>query len=227
MKREPSREDPMTCEPQPVEDCSPWRTIWFSPRRTIRAIIAAKVRPGWTPVVGLAIVASLLHTINSAQIPLPGWRFRLFMLGVVGCMVVVAIGPGPAILAWHGKWRGGVGTRRDIRQALAWSYAPLAVSAECWIPLWIAAGTSYDYSTPLNPVLRFVTLPLYVVADVVAPLWSLALGVAMLAEVQRYSIWRAVDGLVLLSFVAVITMILVALVLIAVMSSSGGPHAGG
>ena len=42
----------------------PWRTIWFSPRRTMRELLASEVRPGWTLVVGLAALHGALATLG-------------------------------------------------------------------------------------------------------------------------------------------------------------------
>lgn len=41
----------------------PWRTIWLSPRRTMRAILDGELRPTWVPVVGLASLNGALATI--------------------------------------------------------------------------------------------------------------------------------------------------------------------
>lgn len=54
-----------------------------------------------------------------------GYR-RLTMFGVL---------VGPFLLAFAGEWFGGEADPGDIRQAIAWGYAPFAVAGLCWIPL--------------------------------------------------------------------------------------------
>lgn len=202
---------------------TPWRTIWFSPRRTIRGILEAEVRPSWVPVVALAMLDAILQIANLAGTRLIGWRLWLLAVVVAVCAMVMSIGLGPPVLSWHGRWRGGVGTTRDIRQSMAWSYAPLAVTAACWIPLWVATGgASYDYGSDLHPVIRAVTLPLYVAADLVAPIWAVGLAAVMLAEVQRYSIWRALDGLVLVAFITALVVLFTGLVFLAAIRDDNG-----
>jgi hypothetical protein len=46
---------------------TPWRTIWFSPRITIRRLIEADVRSSWVPVIVLAVTVLLLEFVQSIR----------------------------------------------------------------------------------------------------------------------------------------------------------------
>ena len=133
-----------------AELANPWWTIWFRPRRTVRWIVDGQVPPNWMPVLVLGAVGVLLNVVNAwlaipaaPRVALARWSLisLLTMLFWVLC--------GPFVLALYGRRRGGVGNSRQLRHALAWSYAPIAVSTLPWIPLWIITdGAASQSSSP-------------------------------------------------------------------------------
>jgi len=166
----------------------PWRTIWFSPRRTMRELLASEVRPGWTLVVGLAAKGELSFTM--AAMPT--------IIGVL--QVVFGVLIGPFLLAFSGGWFGGQADPEEIRQSLAWSYAPFAVTAVCWIPVMLAGGgpvapgqvDAPSASMLLKALLLFAVTLVYVAAL----LWTFVLQVITLAEVQHFSVPRSLGSIV-------------------------------
>ena len=108
-------------------------------------------------------------------------------LGSAGTIFGVLIGP--FILAFVGGWLGGNADPAEIRQAVAWSYAPFAVAGLCWMPVAILyRDRSSDMPVTLLPL---------VLAALIGALWSLVTQVAMLAEVQQFSILRAIASIVI------------------------------
>jgi hypothetical protein len=91
---------------------NPWRTMWFSPRWTIRRIVDAEVRPSWVPVVALAI---LNGAIRSLQLEPKDNSFSaaqsFYPVVIGGAQFVFAIVVGPILLAVVGGWLGGRQTR--------------------------------------------------------------------------------------------------------------------
>lgn len=180
-----------------------WLTIWFQPRRTIRQIVDAQEPPSWIPVFALGTVSVLLNVVDkwleipaASRVDLARWVLLslLTMLFWVLC--------GPSLLASYGRRRGGVGDSRQLRHALSWSYAPIAVSTLCWIPLWVITnGAAGEFA--LEGPLSFLALPL-LLASPVAQVWSTVIAVAAVAEVQRFSLWRAFDSLFLLLVVTIV-----------------------
>ena len=111
---------------------------------------------------------------------------------IVGALqIVFSVLVGPFLLAFVGNWLGGEADPSDIRQAVAWSYAPFAVVGLVWVPIIMAYG-----GVPTAPVGEeepiLWGLALAGLAVLTAALWTLWLEVVMLAEAQRFSIWRAV-----------------------------------
>jgi hypothetical protein len=48
----------------PLGAFAPWRTIWFSPRRTMRRIVDSDARPNWVAVVALAAPAQAVAALQ-------------------------------------------------------------------------------------------------------------------------------------------------------------------
>jgi hypothetical protein len=179
----------------------PWRTIWFSPRRTMRELLSSEVRPGWILVVGLATLNVVLATLaglaakgnlsfNTAAMP-----------AIIGALqVIFGVLIGPFLLAFSGGWFGGDADPEEIRQSLAWSYAPLAVTAACWIPV-ILAGDGVAVSVQADApsgstIMKALLLLIVTFVYVAAVLWTFVLQVITLAEVQHFSIPRSLGSIV-------------------------------
>lgn len=179
----------------------PWRTIWFSPRRTMRELLAAEVRPGWTLVVGLAALHGALATLGGLAAK-GELSFNIAaMPTIIGVLqVVFGVLVGPFLLAFSGGWFGGEADPEEIRQSLAWSYAPFAVTAVCWIPVMLAGGGAVA-TAPIDApsaavalkALLFLAVTLVYVA---ALLWTFVLQVITLAEVQHFSVARSLGSIV-------------------------------
>jgi hypothetical protein len=108
-------------------------------------------------------------------------------------MLVYGVLIGPFIMAFVGGWLGGEGDPDDIRQAIAWSLVPQAWAAVLWIPLIAIAGRN-----AFNPEPPPIALPL-ILPIVIAGFWTAVLQVAGLAEALRFSIWRALVSIIILS----------------------------
>ena len=179
----------------------PWRTIWFSPRRAMQALLVSEVRPGWTLVVGLAALHGALATLGGLAAKGQLSLNMAAMPTIIGVLqVVFGVLVGPFFLAFSGGWFGGQADPEDIRQSLAWSYAPFAVTAVCWIPVILAGAggiTPAAVDAPSASVLLRALLFLAVTFVYVAALiWTFVLQVITLAEVQHFSVPRSLGSIV-------------------------------
>lgn len=180
----------------------PWRTIWFSPRLTMRQLIASESRPSWTLVVGLAALHGALSTLGGlaakGQLSL-GMAVMPTLIGVMQVFFGVLVGP--FLLAFSGGWFGGQAEPDDIRQSLAWSYAPYAVTAVVWIPILLVMGDPMKPESVDTPSAWMILKALLlVVASLVyfsALAWNVVLQVITLAEVQKFSILRSFASIVI------------------------------
>ena len=181
----------------PLPSPNPWVSIWLSPRKTIRSIVDAEAehRSDWRPVVAFAMVVQGIASLQTAggtiSVSMSVMPVILGMLQVLGGVLI-----GPFLLAFVGGWLGGDADPSDIRPAVAWSYVPYVVGAIVWAPL------IFVYPTP--PAGSEATVPLGLaalafLALMVSGLWSFVTQVITLAEVQRFSILRALACLLILA----------------------------
>ena len=173
---------------------SPWRTLWFSPRQTIRRIVDAEVKPAWWPVVALAAIGQAIAALMfepDGSLSL-SQSFMPVTIGMAQTFFGVLVGP--FLLAFVGGWLGGDADPSDIRHSIAWGYAPLAVAALGWGPavLWYG-GRMSDPEADIPLVL----LPLILIV-VVGAIWSVVTQIIMLAEVQKFSVLRAIASFCIL-----------------------------
>jgi hypothetical protein len=183
----------------PLPALSPWRTIWLSPRATIRRLVDAEVRPSWVPVVALA---ALHQAVMSLQVdPTDGTlSFARSAMPVVIAVLQLLFGVlvGPFLLAFVGGWLGGDADPADIRQSVAWSNVPYAVATVCWIPILAAfGGQAFREDLAAESPLQWIALPMFLAIGAAA-LWSFVLQVITLAEVQRFSNARALASILIL-----------------------------
>jgi hypothetical protein len=173
----------------------PWRTIWFSPRLTIRRLLAVE-RPTWMLVFVLSLGASVLYSLNT-WLASPATDISLARhIGTSLALWVAWFWPGVPLLARYGRWRGGRGITPHVRVAVVWSMVPVIVGALFWIPLWLVTGGEGVHSVDRRqPLLASV---LYVVTEI-GTYWSIIASVAMLAEVQRFSWWKAFESLMVVA----------------------------
>ncbi len=180
---------------------SPWLTIWFRPRSTLRDLTRRKR----SPVVLLlaALLGAQIILTRQAGSELPD------TMSFLGVLLITALGApfagllylliGAALVGGSGVWLGGRAESREIRAVLAWSAVPwLSV-----LPLWALALAMYgaevfSSSGPFGdtgPMPGFVVL--FYVLQTILWVWSVVVLVNGLAEVQKFSRWAAVGNLLL------------------------------
>jgi len=181
---------PAAASPSP----SPWVSIWFSPRRTIRRIVDADAPPPWWPVIALAMVGQIIGSLQfdaSGDVNLS----RSFMPVAIGlAQTIFSVLVGPFLLAFVGSWFGGEADPTDIRQAVAWSYVPIAFAGLLLIPALLLYGN--PMANP-NPEVPLSVLILTFMAGIGA-FWTLVIEVITFAEVQRFSIVRSIATIAIL-----------------------------
>lgn len=114
----------------------------------------------------------------------------------------------PLALARQHRWQE-TDDSRHVREALAWSYLPLAASAVLWIPILMFTNSQGEPTTARS----LETLSLGIVrlgAESICPMWFRILSVAALKEVQRTS-WL---GAILQFFLARAVTVVVYLVVV-------------
>lgn len=181
---------------------SPWVTIWIQPRATIRQIVGENPNRSLWLLAAIYGFSSLLNSFQSASLGATMGIFPIFLLAVVlapfwGYAVF-------AIWSWvvmrTGKWLKGQGDFQSIRAAYAWSCVPLVVNGLLWILLMIFFGQALFLNFPEGHLLdnrQISLLFLILISKVVLAIWSLVIYLTGLAEVQQFSVLRAIGNVVI------------------------------
>jgi hypothetical protein len=167
----------------------------------MRELLASEVQPGWTLVVGLAALHGALATLGGLAAKGELSFNMAAMPTIIGVLqVVFGVLIGPFLLAFSGGWFGGQADPEEIRQSLAWSYAPFAVTAVCWIPVILASGGAaaavQGEAPSASMILKALLLLAVTLIYVAALFWTFVLQVITLAEVQHFSVPRSLGSIV-------------------------------
>ncbi len=206
-----------------VMEFNPWLTIWTKPRATIARIVETNPnRSLWW----LAAIYGFCSLMN---------LFQSMALGATmgtGVILLVAIILSPfwgwlsftiwsAFVAWVGKWFKGQGSFKAVRAAYAWSCVPIIVN----IPLWLLMAVLFGHQLFLNypeahllPNSLVTLLFVILVVKVALAVWSLVIYLNALAEVQKFSVIRAILNII----VAGVVLMLLLFVLWWILAYIGG-----
>ena len=198
-----------------VSVLNPWRSIWFSPRQTVRALINADDPPSWVPAFLVFLIGSWLERVNllwaqgHLRLPLAVVRATVLRFAL-HCAVFWATA---WFLGVYGRRQRGVGTAKNLRLALGWSCAPFLPYLLAWGPIWILSGGPLYAEADVQSIGWAVAWLLYLLVSI-AWVWMPILMVVTVAEVHRFPVWQSIESLVCTIF-AVLIGPLLALALIA------------
>ncbi len=180
---------------------NPWVKIWTSPKMTIREIVAKNPNHR---LVAFCFIYGLAWCLSMAQTLALGHYYSIVALLVASSLIAVPIGyilisitTGFFWLA--GKVFGGSSPYESIRTVIAWSNVPTLLSLVIWVLLMIRYGSDiFITSTPdLNSAISIADIA--VILQTIAGVWGLVIVVAGMAEVQKFSNWRAFGSLIIAS----------------------------
>jgi hypothetical protein len=175
---------------------TPFFTIWTEPRATIRRIVETNPTRN---VIALAAIGPAVGALSnqwskalddSANLSRL-WPIEVaFSVAFAAVLGVVSLFISSAILRWSGGLLGGVASRVELRAALAWSQIP-AIAAEVILLLAVLQGIAIPH--PTAAAMLQIDPPFYKVGVIegVLAIWGSIVGLYCIAEVHRFSAWRA------------------------------------
>ena len=187
---------------------SPWITIWTKPQETIRAIVSENPKRSiWI----LAWIYGFLSLVNGFQSFSLGTASHFLILLLVAVILapfwgMVLFGVWSWVVLWVGKILGGQGTFLSVRAAFAWSCVPLMLNVGLWLFVIFLFGSSmFQMMQPQEGVV--MVLFLVFLAKIAMLVWALVIYINGLAEVQQFSIAKAIGNIVL-SWLAIAVVVL-------------------
>lgn len=192
-----------------MKEDSSWLSMWTSPRATIRAIVQENPKKG---IWALSFIYGLTSLFNGFQsFPI---AMQIGLIGMIVVTVILAAFWGYLVFAvWSwitvliGKLFKGKGTFQTVRAAYAWSCVPLSINALLWILLVIFYGNLLFYGPQQHSMLSgsaVTILFLILIGKIVFAIWSIVLFLQALAEVQGFSVLRAIGNVIVASIVLAI-----------------------
>ncbi len=191
---------------------NPWLGILNQPRRTIRAIVDVDPERHVLLISALMGIVGLLGindgTDESANLELMYLLPIAFFAGpIVGILLVWLVG---VIYQWSARALGGVATYAEMRAAYAWSAVPSLYS----IP--IVLLTAVSLSPEVKPTLGdgiVAIIALSAICSLVVGIWSFVILLNTIAEVSRFSRWKAFGTMLLPGIIAaVVALVILAMV---------------
>ncbi len=117
-----------------------------------------------------------------------------------------------AVVAWVGRLFKGQGHFKTVRAAYAWAAVPLIINIPVWVLMIFIFGHQVflnfpDASTLPNSLMFFLFATL--VIKLVLAIWSLVIYLNALAQVQSYSMLKAILNVVVAGIILAVFMFIV------------------
>jgi hypothetical protein len=193
---------------------NPWLTIWTRPRETMARIAAENPNRSLWLLAGIYGFCSLMNLFQSIEL---GSAMGTAGIVILGFLIAPFWGYlNFSIWSWFvffvGKWFKGQGHFSTVRSAYAWSCVPVIVN----IPLWLLMVALFGHQLFLNfpdahllPSGMVTFLFVILIVKVVLAVWSLVIYLNALAEVQKFSILRAILNVVVAAVVLTFVLFVV------------------
>ncbi len=210
---------------------NPYLGIFVRPRTTIRRIVDANPRDRVIAIVVAAAVFgsaswffgnSAAHSANTSGAhilnPRTSQIIRTVFLLLSPLFGITLLYIQGALLSWSGGLLGGAAKSIDVRAAIAWSRIPNIASYILYLPA-VALGLVVPLQMGARPSLHELVRHFFELGGifVVLGIWELVVFLSCIAEVHRFSIWRALGSwlIALLSIIGAIVAAGVVIVIIA------------
>lgn len=180
---------------------NPWLSIWTKPRATISHIVAQNPNRSIWILAWIYGFCSLMNMFQSLEMGTKLNTAAILLLSIV----VAPLWGWVSFTVWSwfvsvvGKWFKGQGSFQAVRASYAWSQVPIILNIPLWLLMVILFGHQLFLNFPNAHLLpdTLVTLMFVIlVAKVVLAVWSLVIYLNALAEVQSFSVLKAILNLI-------------------------------
>jgi hypothetical protein len=201
------------------QEFHPFKTIWTSPRKTIRRIVATDPT---LHVILLACLAGIGSVLDRASMRSQGDKVSVEM--ILG--IAIFVGPlGGLFSLWmfshliriSGTWIGGVAPRAHLKAAMAWASVPSIAGLPLWIVSFALMGSElFTSETPLFDA-RVEEYPLFWIPfigigllEMTLGIWGIVIFCNTIAEVQGFrSAWTGLGNTILAGLLLVVPITII------------------
>jgi hypothetical protein len=197
-----------------MEHQSPWLSIWTHPRATIARIVSENPNRSLWLLAGIYGFCSLMNLFQSMALGSAMGPLGLLILAIIVAPFYgyVSFSIWSWFVSWVGKWFRGQGSFQTVRSAYAWSTVPILIN----IPLWLLMVALFGHQLFMNfpdahllPSSQVLLLFIISIAKVVLAIWSLVIYLNALAEVQKYSVLKAILNVVVAGVILAVIMFVI------------------
>lgn len=176
-----------------VEEVNPLTAIWYAPRKAMRSVIEYKPT---SFVLTLAILYGITEMFDEAIGEEYGETLSLLPIlliiligGALSGIIGLAITAG--LSAVIGRWFGGTGYFKEMFKAISAAYIPVAFSIIIYLFHLIFVGAAIFVEVEIS-FAQSIWLLFGGLITIVLSFWTLVLTFIAIAEVHKFSIWRAI-----------------------------------
>lgn len=192
---------------------NPWVSIWFNPRATIARIVATNPNRSLWILAAIYGFTSILNLFQSGTVGTQLSPLAILLIAVIFSPLwgYVSFAVWSGFVAWTGKWFKGKAKFSAIRAAYAWSCVPFVFHIPLWLWMIFQFGKQLFNNFPDQNLLtqsQVTLLFIIMIVKLVLAIWSLVIYVNALAEVQDYSILKAILNLVVAGIIVILLLVL-------------------
>ncbi len=182
------------------EHITPWSTIWRDPRGTIRQIV--EVNPNHSLII-LAVFGGLGNAFSYAS------GFGLGAAMDVSEIIALCILIGPLsgfisiflwswLLSFPSRFLGGVASKKELRAAVAWSWAPVVYMLPLWgVKYILFRDELFSVEKPFIQAHQFLAAlhGIFGIVDFFITMFSLFILFNAVAQVNGFSVWKSIGAI--------------------------------
>ncbi|MCM3637522.1 YIP1 family protein [Sporosarcina luteola] len=188
---------------------NPWTSVWLHPRQTVQYVMDYK---NGSFVLMIAAITGVIHFLDQAT------GNELFENWNIAAVLLVALLAGPVIGViglyiasgiYHAfsLMLGGLGTFEETRRAFTVSSIIIVIGGLIWIPDLLILGqgnfsSDYDFS-----IGQLGWSMISLIVNFIVGIWSLIVLIAAIAEVHRFSAWKATLAVILPILILVVILL--------------------
>lgn len=191
----------------------PWLGMWFTPRKTIQQVVENNPERWVYLLAALAGIEQVLGRVSSKNMgDKMGLSAILLLLLFAGPIAgIISFYVNTWLIEWTGGWIGGKASLSHVRAAWAWSFVPVIFSLVLLpFKIMMFGNDLFQSVTPIIDAHPYA-YTFFGVIELACAIWTMVLMTQSLAQVQKFSAWKALGNIALAGLSVLIALFLLML----------------